>query len=220
MAAPQLTAQDFAELFGVNAGYVEKIYHDFLASPQSVGDEWQRFFQDHGIQAEPASAQPTRPPAQPPAQPASEPAPAPPGGEERLRGVAARIAQNMQESLQIPTATSTRVIPVKVLEENRRVINQHLRADYRGKVSFTHVVAWALVQALKKVPAMTVSYQERDGKPHRVWAGAMNLGMAVDIQKPDGSRTLMVPNIKDCGSLDFAGFLAAFIEQVGIARDG
>ena len=62
----------------------------------------------------------------------------------------------MQESLQIPTATSTRVIPVKVLEENRRVINQHLRADYRGKVSFTHLVAWALVQALRKVPAMTV----------------------------------------------------------------
>ena len=167
MAAPQLTAQDFAELFGVNAGYVEKIYHDFLASPQSVGDEWQRFFQDHGIRAEPAPAQPTRPPA----QAANEPVPAPPSGEERLRGVAARIAQNMQESLQIPTATSTRVIPVKVLEENRRVINQHLRADYRGKVSFTHLVAWALVQALKKVPAMTVSYQERDGKPYRILAG-------------------------------------------------
>ncbi len=72
--------------------------------------------------------------------------------------------------LPLECATSSRTIPVKVLEENRRVINQHRRADYRGKVSFTHLVAWAMVQALIRVPAMTVSYRERDDKPHRVCA--------------------------------------------------
>jgi len=204
-------AIDFEALFGVNAGYVEKLYGDYRHSPDSVAEEWRRFFeQQFGGNDHPAKAE----------RPARSAAADLQAGVEPLRGVAARIVANMEESLRVPTATSTRVIPVKVLEENRHVVNRHLAAQYLGKTSFTHFVAWAMVQALRQVPAMTVVYVEVDGKPHRRVAPAINLGIAVDVQKSGAGRQLVVPNIKDCGRLTFGQFVAAYNEQIAKARAG
>src|SRR5690606_10655053 len=170
---------DFEALFGVNAGYVEKLYADWRQAPDSVAEEWRQFFEQRmpagGNGAQPAAKEKARAPAREAA--------AAPGAAEPLRGVAARIAANMAESLTIPTATSVRVIPVKVLEENRHMVNQHLAASFRGKASFTHFVAWAMVKALQRLPAMTVSFVEIDGRPHRRFASAINLGVAVDVPK-------------------------------------
>ncbi|MCA8956455.1 MAG: 2-oxo acid dehydrogenase subunit E2, partial [Planctomycetes bacterium] len=198
--------------FGVNAGYVEKVYHDFMAAPSSVGAEWRRFFEEHGLQAPPEPE--PRAAAQAAAALATE------HGDELLRGVAARIVTNMEESLSIPTATSTRVVPVKVLEENRRIINQHLALEYRGKASFTHLIAFAMVRALAEMPALTVSFRRVDGAPHRHTPDTINLGVAVDATNRDGSRGLVVPNIRNAGALDFGGFLAAYNELIAKARSG
>ncbi|MEZ5965045.1 MAG: multifunctional oxoglutarate decarboxylase/oxoglutarate dehydrogenase thiamine pyrophosphate-binding subunit/dihydrolipoyllysine-residue succinyltransferase subunit [Planctomycetota bacterium] len=201
---------DFEALFGVNAGYVEKLFADYRQAPQSVAEEWRHFFEQHfgGGNGAAAAAPAVR-----------SPAVDLPAGIEPLRGVAARIVTNMEESLRVPTATSTRVIPVKVLEENRHVVNRHLAAQHLGKASFTHFVAWAMVRALQRVPAMTVAYVEIDGKPHRRTVGAINLGMAVDVQR-DSGRQLVVPNIKDCGRMTFGQFLDAYNAQIHSARTG
>jgi 2-oxoglutarate dehydrogenase E1 component len=205
----ELTSGDFAELFGFSAGFVEKVYADYLAAPDSVGEQWRRFF-DERLPA-PKAAEPEAAPSR---------ATAPPDDLEPIRGVAARIAANMTASLGVPTATSARDVPVRVLEENRRVINQHLAADFRGKASFTHIVAWALVQALVRHPALCVSYAERDGRPHRRTAAAINLGVAVDVPARDGTRSLVVPNLKDCAAMDFARFLDAYDDLIRKARAG
>src|SRR6266516_2190014 len=109
-----------------------------------------------------------------------------------------------------PNPTSFRVVPARLLEVNRNVLNGHLRRHRGGKVSFTHLIAYAVAKALQAVPALTSVYQERDGKPHVLRPEHVNLGLAVDTRRPDGSRTLLVPNIKQADTLDFAGFLRAY----------
>jgi 2-oxoglutarate dehydrogenase E1 component len=137
-----------------------------------------------------------------------------------IRGGAVRIVENMEASLQIPTATSARTIPVRTLEENRRVLNRHREAAGQGKVSFTHLVAWAILRALDTFPRMNDAYAEVDGQPHRIQRDQVRLGIAVDVQKKDGSRTLLVPNIKDAQKLTFAEFLKAFDDLVARSRKG
>jgi 2-oxoglutarate dehydrogenase E1 component len=207
-------ARDFTEQFGFSAGYVEKLYSDYLAAPGSVGEEWRSFFD----QLADAPAGP------PPDAARSDPRPAPEISHtddvEPLRGLAARIADNMEESLGIPTATSARDVPVKVLEENRRIINQHLAKAYRGKASFTQIVAWAMVDALRRHPAMTASFVLRDEKPHRRSSPQVDLGVAVDVVGRNGERALVVPNIKNTTALDFAGFLRAYDDVIARARNG
>ncbi len=201
---------DFEALFGVNAGYVEKLFADYRQAPDSVALEWRQFFeQKFGVTAAPAKAAAKVPTAT-----------TLPTDVEPMRGIAARIVANMEESLGIPTATSTRVIPVKVLEENRHIVNQHLAAQFRGKASFTHFTAWAMVKALQRVPAMTVSYLEVEGKPHRRAAASIHLGVAVDVVKEGVGRQLVVPNVKDCGSMTFGEFVAAYNGQIAKARAG
>jgi 2-oxoglutarate dehydrogenase E1 component len=126
----------------------------------------------------------------------------------------------MELSLTVPTATSLRRVPVKVLEENRRIINENLQTAGRGKVSFTHLIAWAIVKSLKAYPQMNFGYGVIDGKPSRLEADDVNLGIAIDIEKKDGSRNLLVPNIKSANRMNFAEFFAAYNEQVKKARDG
>ena len=131
-----------------------------------------------------------------------------------LRGAAARIVQAMEASREVPTATSVRTVPARLLEVNRSVLNGHLRRRQGGKVSFTHIIAYAVVKALEAVPVMTTMYREVDGKPNAARPGHVNLGLAVDTRRPDGSRTLLVPNIKQADALDFAAFVRAYEEII------
>nr|MBA2624887.1 multifunctional oxoglutarate decarboxylase/oxoglutarate dehydrogenase thiamine pyrophosphate-binding subunit/dihydrolipoyllysine-residue succinyltransferase subunit [Acidimicrobiia bacterium] len=124
-------------------------------------------------------------------------------------------ALNMESSLGVPTATSFRQVPAKLLEVNRRVVNGYLGRTGRGKVSFTHLIGFAVVRALVDNPAMNASYAEVDGKPSVVRPAHVGLGLAVDVAKSDGSRTLLVPCIKEADTLDFAGFHVRYEELIG-----
>ncbi|HUL79113.1 MAG TPA: 2-oxo acid dehydrogenase subunit E2, partial [Vicinamibacteria bacterium] len=137
-----------------------------------------------------------------------------------MRGGAVRIVENMEASLHVPTATSARTIPVRTLEENRRLLNKHREAAGQGKVSFTHIVAWAILRTLDTFPRLNDAYAEVDGQPHRIQRDQVRLGIAVDVQKKDGSRTLLVPNVKDAQKLDFAALLKALDDLVSRSRRG
>ena len=139
---------------------------------------------------------------------------------EQLRGVANRVVQSMEASLAIPTATSVRGIPAKLMIDNRTVINNHLKRARGGKVSFTHIIGYAMIKALRELPEMNVFYTEIDGKPAIGRPAHINLGIAIDLAKEDGSRQLLVPSIKGCESLDFGGFWSAYESVVKKARTG
>ncbi|MFA6576213.1 MAG: 2-oxo acid dehydrogenase subunit E2, partial [Nocardioides sp.] len=136
-----------------------------------------------------------------------------------LRGAPARTAHNMDASLTVPTATSVRSVPVKLLWDNRTVINNHLARARGGKVSFTHLIGYALVKAVRSMPEMNNGFEHRDGKPNLITPAHINLGLAIDVQKPDGSRQLLVPSIKAAETMDFAGFWTAYEDIVRKARD-
>jgi 2-oxoglutarate dehydrogenase E1 component len=137
-----------------------------------------------------------------------------------IRGGALKIVENMEASLGVPTATSNRRIPVKVLDENRRTINKNLQETNRGKASYTHIIAWALVRALKEFPQLNDQFDVVAGTPSRVRREIINLGVAIDLVKKDGSRTLLVPNIKSAEKMRFPQFLAAYDDVVKRAREG
>ena len=137
-----------------------------------------------------------------------------------LKGASARTAKNMDTSLTVPVATSVRSLPVKLLIDQRIVINNHLRRSRGGKVSFTHILGYAMVKALESVPGMNYGFDETDGKPTLVRPRHVNLGLAIDLPKSDGTRQLLVPSIKSCENLDFAQFWAAYEEVVRKARGG
>ncbi|HZK04524.1 MAG TPA: multifunctional oxoglutarate decarboxylase/oxoglutarate dehydrogenase thiamine pyrophosphate-binding subunit/dihydrolipoyllysine-residue succinyltransferase subunit [Actinomycetaceae bacterium] len=140
---------------------------------------------------------------------------------EKLRGVAQRTAANMEKSLTIPVATSVREIPAKVLIENRMLINEHLARSRGGKVSFTHLIGYALVEALGQVPDMNLSYGEtEDGRPAVVRPAHVALGLAIDLPRPGGARQLVVPSIKKADTMDFGEFWGAYDSMVARARDG
>ncbi|HEY2879622.1 multifunctional oxoglutarate decarboxylase/oxoglutarate dehydrogenase thiamine pyrophosphate-binding subunit/dihydrolipoyllysine-residue succinyltransferase subunit [Nocardioides sp.] len=136
-----------------------------------------------------------------------------------LRGAPARTVANMDDSLSVPTATSVRSVPVKLLWDNRIVINNHLSRARGGKVSFTHLIGYALVKALKAMPEMNVGFDVVDGKPNQITPAHINLGLAIDMQKKDGTRQLLVPNIKGAETMDFAAFWTAYEDIVRKARD-
>ena len=135
-----------------------------------------------------------------------------------LKGPAARIVANMDASLSVPTATSVRAVPAQALIENRIAINDHLRRNRGGKVSFTHLIGYALVRALKAMPDMNNAFGEKDGKPVVIQPAHINFGLAIDLPKPDGTRSLVVPSIKSAERLDFFGFWNAYEEIVRKAR--
>ncbi|MFN8149371.1 MAG: multifunctional oxoglutarate decarboxylase/oxoglutarate dehydrogenase thiamine pyrophosphate-binding subunit/dihydrolipoyllysine-residue succinyltransferase subunit, partial [Candidatus Nanopelagicales bacterium] len=165
----------------------------------------------------PPVAPPQPPP--PPAPVAAAPAPAAEKVEPTpLKGPAARVVTNMAASLSVPTATSVRAVPVKLLVDNRVVINNHLARGRGGKVSFTHLIGWAIVKALKTMPEMNYGYTEVDGKPALMKNEHVNFGLAIDLAKPDGTRQLLVPNIKRADELDFSAFWSAYDELVRKAR--
>lgn len=168
--------------------------------------------------ARPASPQPV--PAQAPKSAPSAPQTAGEDVVTTLRGMPKALAANMDESLTVPTATSVRTVPAKLLIDNRIVINNHMSRTRGGKVSFTHLIGWALIQALKAFPSQNVYYAEVDGKPSVVAPAHINLGIAIDLPKPDGTRALMVPSIKQAESLTFNEYLDSYEDLVQRARAG
>jgi multifunctional 2-oxoglutarate metabolism enzyme len=137
-----------------------------------------------------------------------------------IRGAALKIVENMETSLSVPTATSQRRIPVKLLDENRSIINKYLTENGRGKASYTHLIAWAILRALDDFPQLNDGYQEIDGAPSRLKRSHVNLGIAIDLAKKDGTRSLLVPNVKNANDLSFSQFLSAYDEVVKRAREG
>ncbi|WP_030754060.1 multifunctional oxoglutarate decarboxylase/oxoglutarate dehydrogenase thiamine pyrophosphate-binding subunit/dihydrolipoyllysine-residue succinyltransferase subunit [Streptomyces sp. NRRL F-5135] len=144
-----------------------------------------------------------------------------PAGPEyvTLRGPSAAVAKNMNASLELPTATSVRAVPVKLLFDNRIVINNHLKRARGGKISFTHLIGYAMVQALKVMPSMNYSYTEKDGKPTLVKPEHVNFGLAIDLVKPNGDRQLVVAGIKKAETLNFFEFWQAYEDIVRRARN-
>lgn len=171
-------------------------------------------------------ARTTAKPAKPQPIPAQAPNAVPSAGSESteedrvtvLKGMPKALASNMDDSLTVPTATSVRTIPAKLMIDNRIVINNHMSRTRGGKVSFTHLIGWALIQALKEFPSQNVYYAEVDGKPSVVAPAHVNLGIAIDMPKPDGSRALLVPSIKRADTLSFGEFLASYEDLVRRAR--
>ena len=224
--------------FGPNEGLVEEMYRQFQEDPASVAESWREFFADYhprGALTGPGHPDDAPPPAsvppvtsvavvsEPPAKAVpvtNAQAPVVLDGETPtpLRGVAARIVENMELSLGVPTATSVRAIPAKLLEVNRQILNNHLARTRGGKVSFTHLIAFAVLRASRTMPAMNASFGVVDGTPSVVRHEHVNLGLAVDVAKKDGSRTLLVPNIKQADTLDFAGFFTAYEDLIRRVR--
>jgi 2-oxoglutarate dehydrogenase E1 component len=238
------------EALGPNAWLVDEMYEQYRADPSSVSESWRDFFADYQRDADVTASAPDvalpatgrtgdtgtvpavtsdAPPAA--AATAADPKAAAPSTGiapdgtvevpgEPLRGAAARIVTNMEASLAVPTATSFREVPAKLLEVNRQIINGYLGRTRGGKISFTHLIGYAIVRAVAdSVPVMNSSYLEGpDGKPRVVRHDTVGLGLAVDVEKKDGSRTLLVPVIKDADTLDFRGFWGAYEDLIRKVR--
>jgi 2-oxoglutarate dehydrogenase E1 component len=241
----QSTGADQFAGFGPNEWLVYEMYQQYLKDPDSVDKAWWDFFADYSPaetpgatssgsngsttsqepttstttrQAAAATTAPASPAPAPAVARAAEPQSEPPAHSRQLKGAAARVVANMEASLAVPTATSVRAIPAKLLIDNRVVINNHLKRGRGGKVSFTHLIGYAMVKALADFPVMNRAYAEVDGKPTVVEHEHSNLGLAIDLQKDDGSRTLVVPSIKNAETLDFARFWTAYEDIVRRAR--
>ena len=230
------------DTLGPNAWLVDEMYEQYLADPSSVSEAWREFFADYRRDIDPevtpaATAPVARPQAPAPAAApttngaptkaaaATATAPAPAAAKqasdgevlgEPLRGVAAKIVENMEASLQVPTATSFRDLPAKLLEINRRVVNGYLGRTRGGKVSFTQIIGYAVVKAIAtSAKAMSRTYVEGpDGKPRVIRHEHVGLGIAVDVEKSDGSRSLVVPVVKNADTMDFRTFWASYDEII------
>ena len=214
-------------VFGTNnAAFVQVMYEEYLRDPAAVSPEWRQLF-DNGRMAELPIIPTTRAEASgsgmrnagsvttpAPTHPAS---PIPTPGGTPITGPAARLVQNMTESLTVPTATSFRDVTVIALDARRRTLNAQLAASGK-KISFTHLIGYAIVQAAKRFPVMTHAFAEADGKPHRYDPHGVNLGLAVDVERKDGTRGLVVPVIKHAEQMDFAQFYATYETLVEKAR--
>ena len=234
--------------FGPNAWLVDDMYDRFLADPSAVSDSWRDFFADYRpapvpvVLATPGTEAPAEPgtaangasrPAAP-AGPAPDAARAPEAtngaaaregtaSPQPLRGAAARIVANMEASLGVPTATSVRTVAAKLLEVNRSILNDQLGRTTGAKVSFTHLIGYAVVRALGPQGALNASFvppSDANASPCVVHHPHVGLGLAVDVEKADGSRTLFVPCIRDADTLDFRAFVLAYEDLVRKVHSG
>src|SRR5438094_529324 len=215
-------------VFGThNAAFVQVMYEQYLRDPASVGEEWRQLF-DNGKLAELPVIPTNRSEVIGSGEQGAVPSAAPTGTAPRsllpaspgltpITGPAARLVQNMTDSLSVPTATSFREITVDVLDARRRELNAQLAAAGK-KVSYTHLIGYAITRAARELPVMTHAFQDVDGKPHRFDPRAVNLGLAVDVEKKDGSHALVVPVIKHAEGMDFATFHATYETLVDKAR--
>ncbi len=215
-----------AASFGPNVWLIDEMFREFKERPESVSESWREFFSDYRpavgrvAPPPPAVASPAAAPAAAPAEAPGRPALAPVPSAVPIVGPAKRLVENMEASLTVPTATSVRTLPVRLLEENRALLNDHLAELTGGKVSFTHLLAWAIVKALHASAGMRSLFVEIDGAPHRFTAEHVNFGLAVDVERRDGTRGLVVPSVKHAETLEFATFFAAYNELVRRAQAG
>jgi 2-oxoglutarate decarboxylase len=200
---------------GINSWLEDELYQQYLHDRGAVDESWKHVFEDGGGNGHAAAPKPDEKAMQP-----AENSRLNGSGEELepLRGAAARIAENMDASLAVPVATSQRTIPVKVIDENRRIINHHRTLLGKSKVSYTHIIGWAIVRALDYFPGLNHAYAEQNGEPFRVVHKAINLGIAVDVATKSGARNLLVPNLKNAGQMDFQQYVTAFDDLVSRAR--
>ena len=222
---------DRTQDFGANSWLVEEMYEQFRSDPASVSDAWREFFSDYRgaadptrpsvtpAQAAPTVGVPAPSPVQPVAPAPSVPAPVAVASDvapEPIRGVGAAIVTNMEKSLSVPTATSFRNVPARLLEVNRKQINDYRSRHGLSKVSFTHIIAYAIVRAVADaVPNMRNAYTiDADGKPQIIRNPHVNVGLAVDVDKGDGTRNLVVPVLREADTMSFAGFLVAYDEII------
>src|SRR5256884_1533294 len=203
------------------------MYEQYLRDPASVSDDWRQLF-DNGrlaelpvIPTDRAEVLGRREKGDVPsaAQSGTSPISPLPAGLTPLTGPAARLAQNMTDSLSVPPPTPFRDVPVDTLDARRRELNARLASSGK-EISYTHLIGYAIVQAARAVPVMTHAFREADGKPHRFDPGGVSLGLAVDVEKKDGSRTLVVPVISHAEGMDFAVFHATYETLVENARTG
>lgn len=209
--------------FGYNYGFVADLLEKYFEDSNSISEYWQNYF-DELTGNKRKKSEPTKTKEKKTSQAKIQLSPSFEISEEDepqiISGVGAKIIENMNSSLTIPTATSLRTVSVKLLEENRRILNQHLKRIYNRKLSFTHIVAYTLVQAVKQMPNMNNSFAVLDDKPHLVKKPYINLGLAVDIERKDGTRSLIVPNIKKAGKMNFKQFCDAYDELINKAKTG
>src|SRR6266568_2433956 len=164
----------------INSWLEDELYQQYLHDRQAVDPSWTKIFDQHAAPGNGAGARPS-----------TQPAKVGPGEQlVPLRGASARVALNMEASLSMPLATSQRTIPVKVIDENRRIINQHRTLVGKSKVSYTHLIGWAIVKALEEVPGINNAYSEVDGEARKLVRKQVNLGIAVDVAGRDGARSL------------------------------
>jgi 2-oxoglutarate dehydrogenase E1 component len=213
---------------GINSWLEDELYQQYLHDQGTVDESWKQLFETNGHADGGFHRTSTTPVA--PAAPSVNGAPvlqnelpaAAGQGEQvvALRGAAARIAENMAHSLAIPVATSQRNLPVKVIDENRRVINQYRSIHGQSKLSYTHLVGWAIVKALGKVSALNNAFIEQNGESFKRIRKQVNLGLAVDLAGKDGGRALVVPNIKNANGMTFDQFVSSYDDVIARARAG
>ncbi|MDP1676145.1 MAG: 2-oxo acid dehydrogenase subunit E2, partial [Bacteroidota bacterium] len=226
--------EEVLESFGPNTSYVWDVLQQYIDDPNSVNETWQQLFAEVVASGSVDLPKKSAPKKLPNANGESTPAvsavlsaqsvkssPSLAAVHKQLSaisGVAGKIVDNMEASLALPTATSLRMIPVRVLDENRSLLNKYLSSRSRGKISYTHIIAWAVVKALKKYPNINASFARVEGQAYRDEKSQINIGIAVDAARKDGTRSLLVPNIKNAEQMNFAEFVTAYDSVVNRAR--
>jgi len=208
--------------FGVNKWYVMELLNSYIENPDSVNKEWVEFFKSinitlgnrksisQGKEEYNEEAYKSKNIVMPKISTVEYAVP--------IRGAGTKIIVNMDSSLTIPTATSLRSIPVRVLEENRRILNKYLNQDGKAKVSYTHIIGWAIVQALREMPVMNNPFSIVENEPVVIKRTDVNIGLAIDILKKDGSRSLIVPNIKKASSLNFREYYEKYNDIINRSK--
>jgi 2-oxoglutarate dehydrogenase E1 component len=207
----------------LNSAYEAELYFKYLQNPEAVSEEWRQYFQSkYGTQLDHSPDAPSLLPTSDKVKQLTLKELKTSEDDELIPipSLQERIADNMEISLGVPTATSVRTIPVKALDENRRLINNYLEKLRRGKVSFTHLITWAIIRALRKFPHFNDAFVRIDGRSHRLRRKSINLGFAVDLTRKDGSRMLLVPNLKDVERMHFDEFVQKYDDLIVRARTG
>lgn len=231
MKLEELTEEQREKLaeFGVNTWFVMELLESYLSNPSSVGEDWRHLFSSLNIQANgtenvQVSKSNDKQPGAYGAYSTQQQVnlPQPKEGEEAvaIKGAGERVIENMTSSLSIPTATSFRSIAVKVLEENRLIINNYLKKKNAGKISFTHIIGWAIVKGIEACPVMNNAFTVMGGAPYLIKKKDVNLGLAVDLEKKDGARSLIIPNIKTANQMNFRQFFEAYNDIINRSRTG